>query len=1007
MMRDRQLLPINVSATDGVVMYETNFGFHRQPFQCADLTRAFFISESIRSILPQLLHALRSDLGIAVLTGPAGVGKTSLLKHLQMQLAHEGRAILCSGAGLETPTEVLQTLQAASLLKAGESSSESASSVAVRSRWTVVEQMRKTTEFWGPILLLVDDAQLLSVPVLNELRAFTEEEWNGRALVRCLIAGPLNLEEELARPAYADFSRRVRCHAFLEPLSSKESLECLNRHLSVVGGKLRDVFSPQALDLIAVASDGLPRCLTLLADESLVVAAERSTKVADEDCVRSALTRLQHLAYAWNTSPLVSDHQSSAAEPDPELRSTSANMKTSHTATTVTHVAAGIFEFGAPGVIEFGAKSSTDFSMSRPASMTVNPAEIAVSELSGNREPAAAPSLTTTQKLSLGVVEIGSTQAQSFEVGHRYQPDALEASDAVEMDAFASSSVENDEALFSHDTQELSYRDSFNEHMAEFDADAATRLLGLQTTSFEDQAQPGVDGQDSDFDSTSIEFQSTISSQHVHFMHNPADAIPSAESSPVSADAQEQMIRSAIGADLSSRLPVFDRYTWIALGREVPSGTYSVSSALDMQRVTDNEFGAHDEWLTKDSLQNALAFDRIPVSRTSDADIMMMLKSHQLEPDQGEFVTFRPAPLFGHGATETTELQNREIAAASFAPASTPFASVESRGQQNTPMVSDDDVISDANRQVIQDAIRSSLLASLAESASVMPAVDAYDVTDSFEVADSFATLNGPLNPVYPGITEQFQVNGWHDGQLIFNPASAEQTESAASLSAKEVAPEQERVSLNFEAARLARDGQSQPSREFAGAPHRESEPSAPIFFSLPGEVRTLEWDLRGDLLSTDDAGPLADTLASLRDEVTKFQKTGRITSPDDSQSTLPPDEFNSRKSDGSLENLVTTARNRLESFSHADVNSLEHVPLSAAIGTATDAAILTQPVSQTSGAERTVLPSESAVLPEATSSPADNRSPTGAAEPGDFSPRYSQLFTKLRQVRSRAAGNR
>ena len=426
-----------------------------------------------------------------------------------------------------------------------------------------------------------------------------------------------------------------------------------------------------------------------------------------------------------------------------------------------------------------------------------------------------------------------------------------------------------------------------------------------------------------------------------------------------------------------------------------------------MQRVTDNEFGAHDEWLTKDSLQNALAFDRIPVSRTSDTDIMMMLKSHQLEPDQGEFVTFRPAPLFGHGAKETKELQNRESAAASFAPASTPFAGVEPRSQQNTPMESEDDVISDANRQVIQDAIRSSLLASFAESASVMSAVDAFNVTESLEVADSFATLNGPLNPVYPGITEQFQVNGWHDGQLIFNPASAEQTESSASLSAKEVAPEQERVSLNFEAARLARDGQSQPSGEFTGALHRQPEPAAPIFFSLPGEVRALEWDLRGDLLSTDDAGPLADTLASLRDEVTKFQKTGRIASPDQSQSTLPPDEFNSRKSDGSLENLVTTARNRLESFSHADVNSCEHVPLSAAIGTATDAAILTQPVSQTSGVERTVLPSESAVLPEATSSPADNRSPTGAAEPGDFSPRYSQLFTKLRQVRSRAVGNR
>jgi type II secretory pathway predicted ATPase ExeA len=403
----------------------------------------FFISESIRSILPQLLHALRSDLGIAVLTGPAGVGKTSLLKHLQTQLAHEGRAVLCSGAGLETPAEVLQTLQAASLLRAGEGSSESGSSVAVRSRWTVVEQMRKTTEFWGPILLLVDDAQLLSVPVLNELRAFTEEEWNGRALVRCLIAGPLNLEEELARPAHVDFSRRVRCHAFLEPLSSKESLECLNRHLSVVGGKLRDVFSPQALDLIAVASDGLPRCLTLLADESLVVAGERSTRIADEDCVRTALTRLQHLAYAWNTSPMVSDHQSDLSESAEELPARSTTVAASNAASTVTHIAAGIFEFGAPGVVEFGAKPLNRPAFSQTTFPSVEPVEVAISQLASNHDPALGTSSPVVRQVSSAVFEMGSSPTQSFEVGHRYQPDALEATDAVEMDAFANITAES------------------------------------------------------------------------------------------------------------------------------------------------------------------------------------------------------------------------------------------------------------------------------------------------------------------------------------------------------------------------------------------------------------------------------------------------------------------------------------------------------------------------------------------------------------------------------------
>ena len=978
-------------------MYETNFGFHRQPFQCADLTRAFYISESIRSILPQLLHALRSDLGIAVLTGPAGVGKTSLLKHLQMQLAHEGRAVLCSGAGLETPTEVLHTLQAASLLRAGEGSSESATSVNARSRWSVVEQMRKTTEFWGPILLLVDDAQLLSVPVLNELRAFTEEEWNGRALVRCLIAGPLNLEEELARPAHSDFSRRVRCHAFLEPLSSKESLECLNRHLSVVGGKLRDVFSPQALDLIAVASDGLPRCLTLLADESLVVAAERSSKVADEDCVRTALTRLQHLAYAWNTSPIVSDHQSDLSESADELPARSTTVATSHTASTVTHIAAGVFEFGVPGVIEFGAGPSNRPVISQTTSESVEPVEVSISHLASSHETARDNSSPTVRQVSSAIFEIGSSPTQSFEVGHRYQPDALEATDAVEMDAFANIATESNESTLPENVDEPTEEVLYHNITTEFETRRDLSTAISPVASVADHAEPDVYGQDSDFDSTSFEVHRVAPSQTVHFMSSTTDAAIAPESSPVRTDAQEQMIRSAIGADLSSRLPVFDRYTWIALGREVPSGTYAVSSASDMQRVTDNEFGTHDEWLTKDSLQSTSTFDRIPLSRTSDSEIMLMLKSHQFEPEQGEFVTFRPAPLFGQGVSTTKELPGKEkFAAAVYSQPPAPVSDVAQHPLQTNPVESDDDnVISDANRQVIQNAIRSSLLASLADSVSAIPAVDAFDITDSF------ATLDGSLTPSYPGITEQFQVNGWHDGQLIFNSQPADQTVNSLSTSATEASSEPEQVSLNFEAARLARDGQTPPSRDITGSSNREPDRSAPKFFSLPNEVRTLEWDLRGDVLSTDDAGPLADTLASFRDEVTRFQQTGRISSLENAGTSQPTIESSDRNSDGLLESLVSTARNRFESLSAAEAH------LSPVIGTATDAAILTQPVPQISGGERSILPVESAVLPEAMSSPADNRSPAGATETTDFSPRYSQLFTKLRQVRSRVAGNR
>lgn len=989
-------------------MYETNFGFHRQPFQCADLTRAFFISESIRSILPQLLHALRSDLGIAVLTGPAGVGKTSLLKHLQLQLAHEGRAVLCSAAGLETPTEVLQTLQAASLLKAGTSSSESTSSVAVRNRWTVVEQMRKTTEFWGPILLLIDDAQLLSVPVLNELRAFTEEEWNGRALVRSLIAGPLNLEEELARPAHADFSRRIRCHAFLEPLTSKESLECLNRHLSVVGGKLKDVFTPQALDLIAVASDGLPRCLTLLADESLVVAAERSAKVADEDCVRTALTRLQHLAYAWNTSPMVSDHQSSLMEAVPESSASTPSSKTSQTSATLTQLAAGVFEFGAPGIVDPGQKSASARMTSQPTVATFNAAEITDSELSGTIDAPEDHATVAKTPSNSGTFEFGSASAQSFEVGHRYQPDALEASDAVEMDSFGSTPFA-DEVLVSHDADELYCGVSSYEYASEFDASAAPSTLGMPTAQFDAPPQLAADERNSETDLELIETASTVASPPIHFISNSAGTSDISEAISVFGRTQEPIFRNAIGDELSSRLPVFDRYTWIALGREVPSGTYAVSSTLEMQRGSENELGAYDQWLTKESLENAIAFDKIPVRRTSDAEILMMLKSHQSASAQGEFVTFRPAPFLGQGLRTTPERLNSE-----FAETTNPLTMNQGSNAEQyvdpsdvtesavvidiipeiTPPA-DDNVLSEANRQLIQNAIRVSLPANLAEPAPSRPVVNVFDITDSPSISDV------PLDSVYPGITEQLQFKEWHDGQLIFNSVSAEHPETSVPVPAADATPESVRISLNFEAARLARDGQALHTRDVVGVGHREPEHPATRFFSLPNEVRTIEWDLRDDTLSTDDAGSFADTLSSLRDEVTTFQRTGRLTSVDDGQQIPPSYEFSESKHDAAPEQLTTIARNRIEPIPR------EESTLASAFSAISEAAILAKPAPLTFGPESSIVPAETKIAQEATSFQADNRPPAGAEEPGDFSPRYSQLFTKLRQVRSRATGNR
>lgn len=937
-------------------MYETHFGFHRQPFHSADACRAFFVSESIRTILPQLLHALRSDLGIAVLTGVPGSGKTSLLRHIQQHLSNEGRVIVCSGASLGACVDLIAVLLQASRMKAGsECSTRSigADSALSATRSSVIEHMKRTAELWGPILLLIDDAQLVPLPVLNELRACTEEEWNGRDLVRCLVSAPISFEEQLARAEYAEFSRRIRCHTFLQPFKSVESIRFLQEQIEFAGGRLSQVLTTPALELIATAANGIPRCLSLLADETLVVAAECGEKTATEQSVRTALGRLQHLQYNWNASPHAdiadaqgSDEEQTAdervshvAEPSPPLKRQAPARAT---------LSPGVIEFGGPSAAfaEVPLAKATWISSIEAPSVDV---PIAVEFWSHRAEPTtdAADSEEDTvvplqtEVISSAAVEFGVSQSADldeksepftrgnaseapFEVGRRFFAESSEDSISIEdVDDREIVKLLNPSGDFDREPWgEVTY------------SSGAHPLIGIDSSASLDRdvleiVWTDANGRPLEIDLTeevaatdggSVEQASAfISAELIEESTEIEPVVPGRPTESRTAASPRSAHCGFIDlgdSRMSNRTPVFDRYTWLALGREVPPGASSIVSLTKSKQLMLADYGmlATNQLATL-SLQTAsgrqtAAIEQIPITHTTDSILTAELLNLSPDVTAGAFELLCNLLCMGHES-----------------PCQLP-AHGDRHNAPNEHAAESHQPTRDFNP------------------------VDLPEVkTDAAIEAEPEVLIKPEAPPAFPGLKI------WHDGQLIFSQTDHR---NASGVSGE---TDQRSAATDDTAEKSAPESSESATRLGSGG-----------FFTLPAPIEKVDWDLRSPEISDDhDVFPIVESIVGLRADVRQFQQTGKIPGDDSSGSNRSAMAETEPTFDS--DSLISRAKRRLDERTSPADSSLVALQI-APEGRAKRGAVA-------------VADSDVAQV--------------GTSNPGSV-PQFSRLFTRLWENRRRAA---
>lgn len=257
-------------------MYQNYFGMTEAPFSIAPNPRYLYMSLRHQEALATLLYGLSCDGGFVLLTGEVGAGKTTVCRSLLEQVPEN-----CDVAYIFNPKltviELLSTVCDEFHIKYPKNTTSNKQFVDLINHYLLAAHAKGRKA-----VLIIDEAQNLSVDVLEQMRLLTNLETNERKLLQILLIGQPELAEMVARPELRQLAQRIVARYHLKPLNKIEVRAYVKFRLDMAGVQ-RPVFSDAVLNKLYRLSGGVPRLINLLCDRALL-----GTFVQGKDRVDSA-----------------------------------------------------------------------------------------------------------------------------------------------------------------------------------------------------------------------------------------------------------------------------------------------------------------------------------------------------------------------------------------------------------------------------------------------------------------------------------------------------------------------------------------------------------------------------------------------------------------------------------------------------------------------------------------------------------------------------------------------
>ena len=264
-------------------MYEEFYGFTEKPFLIVPDPNYLYPSPKHEEALNLIEYGIMENLGLILLSGEIGSGKTTLVNYILRQIDLAIEVVNIFNTNLTADQLISFILQEFDLEP---HDTDKAKNIKILNDY-LIDRYRQNKR----ALIVIDEAQNLPLDAFEEIRMLTNLQKDNWSLLQVMLVGQPELRKRLENDLYAQISQRIAVNYHLSALNKAETGKYISHRLRVAEGR-PDIFTDDARNLIFSASAGIPRSINLVCDSALIYGVADGLETINADTVESALREL-------------------------------------------------------------------------------------------------------------------------------------------------------------------------------------------------------------------------------------------------------------------------------------------------------------------------------------------------------------------------------------------------------------------------------------------------------------------------------------------------------------------------------------------------------------------------------------------------------------------------------------------------------------------------------------------------------------------------------------------